>query len=83
MITVYSEALVDLVPTSADPLAPLQPALGASVHLSNCPTGNEPTPWVPTAPPPTPSTSTAALTVSRTGAETPRLEEVHAFQRGE
>lgn len=28
MITVYGEALVDLVPTSADPLAPLQPALG-------------------------------------------------------
>lgn len=42
MITVYGEALVDLVPTSADPLAPLQPALGAGVHLSNCPTGNEP-----------------------------------------
>lgn len=42
MITVYGEALVDLVPTSADPLAPLQPALGAGVHLSNCPTGSEP-----------------------------------------
>lgn len=28
MITVYGEALVDLVPTSPDPLAPLQPALG-------------------------------------------------------
>lgn len=28
MITVYGEALVDLVPTTADPLAPLQPALG-------------------------------------------------------
>lgn len=43
MITVYGEALVDLVPTSANPLAPLQPALGGGVHLSNCPTGNEPT----------------------------------------
>lgn len=33
MITVYGEALVDLVPTSADPLAPLQPALGADVEF--------------------------------------------------
>lgn len=49
MITVYGEALVDLVPTSADPLAPPQPALGGGVHLSNCPTGNEPTSLAVTA----------------------------------
>lgn len=87
MITVYGEALVDLVPTSTDPLAPLQPALGggpfnvaralgrlgadvefqsrlssdafgtalkrslldAGVHLSNCPTGQEPTTLAVTA----------------------------------
>ena len=87
MITVYGEALVDLVPTTADPLAPLQPALGggpfnvaralgrlgadvefqsrlshdafgtalrsslidAGVHLSNCPSGNEPTTLAVTA----------------------------------
>ncbi len=85
MITVCGEARVDLVPTTTDALGPLQPALGGGPFNVARALGREgllalrEDEWADIL---SFAAHAGALTVSRTGAETPALEEVLAFQGG-